>query len=413
MAQSSDRRLLRDSSFEQAVVDAFRRGGWRVLRQPRIAQSYSDLLVRRGDRQYIIQIKSSPEARRDRLIPLLSQAILQAKAAAAAAKADVSPSPLPLAIIGAPRIPQSLIGDIRSFAAQVAPDVAVGIIDLEGARIFVGQELESLSSSPGRSKLSVPLPHSVPRPHLFSDLNQWMLKVLLSRRIPEHLLNAPRQQFESVSELAKAARVSLMSAFRFVSLLKAGGFLDEQSRLLRLINIEPLFERWRAANLKPVQQLSMRWIIPGDPERQLSDAIRAYQKKGESIASRGRAANRAVQRPRICLGLFAAADALGFGFVRGVAPYLYLERLDLLALESMGLAPARPGQHADVFLRVPPFRESVFRAAVIRNQLPVCDILQVWLDVADHPSRGASQAKEIWRQVLAPLSKESPREPVG
>jgi Holliday junction resolvase len=65
MAQPSDRRLLRDSSFEQAVVDAFRRGGWRVLRQPRTAQSYSDLLVRRGDRQYIIQIKSSPEARRD------------------------------------------------------------------------------------------------------------------------------------------------------------------------------------------------------------------------------------------------------------------------------------------------------------------------------------------------------------
>ena len=86
---------------------------------------------------------------------------------------------------------------------------------------------------------------------------------------------------------------------------------------------------------------------------------------------------------------------------------LYVERLDRLALESMGLAPARPGQRADVFIRVPPFRESVFRAAVVRNELPVCDILQVWLDVADHPSRGASQAKEIWRQVLAPLAKES------
>ena len=403
MAQLSDREFL----LERAVVDAFRRAGWRVIRQPRIAEIHSDLLVRLGDRQYVVEIKNSPEARRDRLIPLLSQAILQAKAAAAAAKADASPNPLPLAIIGAPRLPQSLIRDIRSFAAQVAPDVAIGIIDLEGPRIFVGHELESLSSSPVRSKPAVPLSHHAPQLHLFSDLNQWLLKALLSPRIPEHLVNAPRQQFESVSELAHAARVSPISAFRFVSLLKAGGFRDEQSRVLRLINIESLFERWRAASLRPVRQLSMRWIIPGDPERQLSDAIRAYQKKGQSVVSRGRGANRAAQRPRICLGLFAAADALGLGFVRGVAPHLYLERLDLLALESIGLAPARPGQRADVFIRVPPFRESVFRAAVVRNELPVCDVLQVWLDVADHPSRGASQAKEIWRRVLASLAKES------
>jgi len=406
MGQPSDRRSLRESLLERAVVHAVRRAGWHVARQPRMAEIRPDLLVRRGDRQYVVEIKSSPEARRDRLIPLLSQAILQAKAAAS--KADVSPSPLPLAIIGAPRLSQSLIDDLRSFAAQVAPDVAIGIIDLEGSRIFVGHELESLNSSAARPRQSVPVPHFAPRLQLFSDLNQWMLKVLLSPRIPDHLLQAPRRELENPSDLAKAARVSLMSAFRSVSLLKAGGFLDEHSPILRLHNVEALLERWRAANLKPVRELSMRWIIPGDPERQLSDAIRAYLKKGESAGSRGRGANRAVQRPRICLGLFAAADALGFGFVRGVAPHLYLERLDLPALEALGLAPARPGQHADVFVRVPSFRESVFRAAVVRNALPVCDVLQVWLDVADHPSRGASQAKEIWRRVLVPLSKEAP-----
>jgi hypothetical protein len=406
MRQSSDRRSLRESSLERAVVDAFRRAGWNVAPQMRIAEARPDLVVRRGERQYVVEMKSSPEARRDRLIPLLSQAILQARAAAS--KADVSPSPLPLAIIGAPRLSQSLVHDLRSFAAQVAPDVAIGIIDLEGSRIFVGNELESLSSSAARPRLSVPLPHLAPRLHLFSDLNQWMLKVLLSPRIPEHLLQAPRRQLENVSELAKAARVSLMSAFRCVSLLKAGGFLDEQAPVLRLINVEALFERWRAASLRPVRELSMRWVIPGDQERQLSDAVRAYLKKSESAVSRGRGANRAVQRPRICLGLFAAADVLGFGFVHGVAPHLYLERLDPRALESLGLAPARAGQRADVFVRVPSFRESVFRAAVVRNELPVCDVLQVWLDVADHPSRGASQAKEIWRRVLAPLSKEAP-----
>lgn len=406
MGQPSGRRSLRESSLQRVVVDAFRRAGWHVVLQPSIAEFRPDFVARRGNHQYVAEIKSSPEARRDRLIPFLSQAILQARAAAS--KADVSPSPLPLAIIGAPRLSQSLIDDLRSFAAQVAPDVALGIIDLEGPRIFVGHDLESLSSSAALPRESVRLPHLAPRSHLFSDLNQWMLKVLLSPRISEHLLQAPRRQLRNVSELAKAARVSLMSAFRCVSLLKSEGFLDEQSPALRLVNVEALLERWRAANLRPVRELSMRWIIPGDPERQLSDAVRAYLKNQESAISRGRKAHRVVQRPRICLGLFAAADVLGFGFVRGVAPHLYLERLDQFALESLGLAPARPGQHADVFVRVPSFRESVFRAAVVRNDLPLCDVIQVWLDVAHHPSRGASQAKEIWRRVLAPLSKELP-----
>jgi hypothetical protein len=46
---------------------------------------------------------------------------------------------------------------------------------------------------------------------------------------------------------------------------------------------------------------------------------------------------------------------------------------------------------------------------VNREGLPVSDILQVWLDVADHPSRGGAQAHEIWRRVLAPLVKDRGR----
>jgi hypothetical protein len=36
--------------------------------------------------------------------------------------------------------------------------------------------------------------------------------------------------------------------------------------------------------------------------------------------------------PRACLGLFAAAKSLGFGFVHGVPPHVYLESLDTGAL---------------------------------------------------------------------------------
>jgi hypothetical protein len=58
--------------------------------------------------------------------------------------------------------------------------------------------------------------------------------------------------------------------------------------------------------------------------------------------------------------------------------------------------------------RVPAFRESVFRAAVVRDGVPVADILQVWLDVSSHPARVDAQAEEIRRRVLAPIFEEKP-----
>jgi hypothetical protein len=35
--------------------------------------------------------------------------------------------------------------------------------------------------------------------------------------------------------------------------------------------------------------------------------------------------------------------------------------------------------------------------------MPVSDILQVWLDVAAHPSRGKEQAEQIRRRFLSPV----------
>jgi hypothetical protein len=72
----------------------------------------------------------------------------------------------------------------------------------------------------------------------------------------------------------------------------------------------------------------------------------------------------------------------------------------------MGLSPEGAEHRADVYVRVPAFRESVFRASVVRDGVPVADILQVWLDVGAHPARGEEQAEEIRHRVLAPIFAE-------
>jgi hypothetical protein len=57
-------------------------------------------------------------------------------------------------------------------------------------------------------------------------------------------------------------------------------------------------------------------------------------------------------------------------------------------------------------VRVPAFRESVFRVAVIRDSVPVADILQTWLDVGSHPAGSEAQAEEIRQRALAPIFEE-------
>src|ERR1019366_6877239 len=208
-------------------------------------------------------------------------------------------------------------------------------------------------------------------------------------RLSESLVSVPRGNFRNATQLAEAAGVSLMSAFRFVSQLAIEGFLDEDAGFLHVVRVDELLERWVSANRQPAQEIAARWIVKRELRQLYAD-----------IAKRGRVPK---AQPRCCIGLFAAADALGFGFVRGVPPHLYLERLDEDMLRRLGLMMAGSHDRADVSVRIPINREAIFRAAVMRDGLPLSDVLQVWLDVSAHPARGREQAAEIRRQALAPL----------
>jgi hypothetical protein len=81
---------------------------------------------------------------------------------------------------------------------------------------------------------------------LSSDLNQWILKVLLAPELPEALLSAPRGQNGNASQLARAANVSVMTAFRFVQQFGREGYMHESAPYLRLVRREDLFSRWQA-----------------------------------------------------------------------------------------------------------------------------------------------------------------------
>lgn len=366
----------REKQAEDLLDELFSQAGWRVRRNVRRhGPSRLDMVISRGRFSYVVEVKASAEGRGDRLIPLWSQACLQASHAAG----DHDP---PLAVVAAPRVSPRVANQVLNFAAEYAPDAAAGVIDFSGLRLFRGPHLEGLDSEGDCLPAAVKSVHSEPA-DLFSDLNQWLLKVLLAPELPDDLLSAPRGQYRNASQLARAANVSVMSAFRLVQQLQRDGYLHESESYLNLVRRKDLFKRWQAASDRRVKEVPMRFVLRGDPKVELKRMLRS-----------GRA----------CLGLFAAAEALHFGFVRGVPPYVYVQRLSPANIAAWkNVVPAEPGEQPDVILRQAPAPQSVFRGLVRVNEMPVSDVLQVWLDVSSHPSRGQEQAELIRRRVLDPV----------
>ena len=369
----------RSESAEAFVADLFEAHGWDVERSLEYGRNRPDLKVRRGAQCFVVEVKALAEGRADRVIPMLSQAILQAQANALDAG-----NAQPLAVISVENASQSLSKQLESFVEKYAPNVAVGLVSKSGLRYFRGAGLEELNAEPEGPRWPGSSPSHQPV-NLFSDLNQWMLKVLLAPEIADHLLQAPRQKYQSGSELAEAAKVSAMSASRFVQQLRNEGYLDDSSRYLALVRRQELFRRWRSAVMRSSSELPMRFLIRGPIQKQISSLLASSQ--GES-----------------CLALFGAAEALGLGHVSGVPPYVYVPKFPRPDDRKWrALAATSPSEMPDLIVRKALSPKSVFRGAVHQDGVFVSDVIQVWLDVGNHPSRGEEQANLIYEKVLRPI----------
>jgi hypothetical protein len=384
--------------YERLVADVLRRAGLQVDESPRLGDPGIDIRARAGKKRYIFEVKSFSEARKDRVIPLIAQAILEVQSAAAK-----NPDVIPVAVLAGERMSELLAEQIVQFAMRNAPHVAVGVVDAEGLSRFSGFGLDSLNAKASLPRSLESLEKRVASINLFSDLNQWMLKILLSEGIPESFLSAPRGPFENASQLAEAAGVSVMSAFRFVRQLSEEGFLEQKGGL-RLVRVEDLLERWQAGSRRP-REIPLRWILR-DKNKSFPDALRSYVERAASDPKKSQRSKSRRGSLRICLALYAAAEMLDLKFVHGAQVHFYLEQLDLHFLHEIGLSAENAQQQPDLFVRVPENPEAVFRAAVARHGVPVADVLQVWLDVSSHPVRGKAQADLIRKEILSGLLRK-------
>lgn len=373
VAMLYSRSQMSERSAAAALESLFRAHGWTVSRQQGTA---ADLRIRKGRYRYAAELKMSAEGRADRVIPLLSQAILQASRHVVA-----NPSAMPLAMVVVGSLTAALREKVQRFHTQYAPETAIGLVGKDGGRLFIGAGLDELNAdvetSAGRRRATPRKSHD-----LFSDLHQWLLKVILAPELPENLMTAPRREYRTATELADAAQVSAMSVSRFTRRLREEGFLDEGAGVLRLVRRTQLFARWQAAASRSMPELPMRFLMPASPKLQLPKVV--------------------AKHPEACIGLFAAAGLLGVGHVADGLPWVYVRKLPMVTeREWSDLTEVPPGQPLQLILKQTASPEAVFRGAVQVEGAWVSDILQVWLDVSSHPARGKEQADFLARTVLA------------
>lgn len=376
---------IRAHEAEKRVKEWLAKNGWKFDRVI-LGPDRADLAAHHRGEQFMVEIKALSEGRPDRVIPLLSQAILQARSYAA--REDQAK---PMAVVYVERASSSLYKNVLDFAERYAPDVAVGVLSGEGLGLLkrggadslvIDDRDEFLKQSRARRD-KTPAPQSF---NLFSDLNQWMLKVLLAPEIADDLLNAPRGRYHSGAELAAAANVSEMSTSRFLQQLRHEGFLDESAGYMVLVRRDELFAHWRSAARRRPPEAPMRFLFKSAVEEQIAKLVNA-------------------QHGEACVGLFAAADALRLGHVSGVPPYVYVPKLPTIGSKDGGwdMVMAFSDGPPDFILRQAPSPKSIFRGAVHRDGSVFADVLQIWLDVSNHPARGQEQADFIHRKILQPL----------
>jgi hypothetical protein len=362
-----------DVDVAARAAQLLRAHGWKLEHAEGHSQLESAWVARKGRLHYALQGLPCSESRPDRVIAQLSRGIVQAGWHAR------QRSMAPLAVVNLPRASEALLRKVVEFRNGFAPDVAIGVLSNDSSFRFIGPGLDAIrSESMASPEPAGRIAHAV---NLFSDLNQLMLKLLLAPEIPPHLIGLPRLSYRTGAELAEVAQISVMSVSRFLRRLAEEGFVDDVSGPLRLVRRQKLFEHWRAWSITaPAPEMRMRYRVPeNNPDR----------------------IQRVLSPLDACMGLFAAADALKVGHVSGVPPYVMLSRLDHLPPGWRGLDPCRAGDRVDVIVRQAKAPRSLFQAAVrVNDQVMAADVLQIWLDVAGHPSRGAEQAQFLERGVL-------------
>ncbi|MBI5490310.1 MAG: hypothetical protein HY905_23440 [Deltaproteobacteria bacterium] len=329
-----------------------------------------DLIGRLGRQRVVVEIKTMTAVRVEDLRGHLAVAVLRLRRSAD------RPRAIPLVVVVAPAAGPKAWAAAEAFMADNAPDVGWAIFDrLGSARVAVPAAGIDVRRRAGRDPGAKRERQSV---RLFSDLNCWMLKILLLPEAPDGLWGGPRQVVHSPTELGRVAGVSVEMAHRLARTLEARDLLRRDRIGLHPVRPRALLDLWRTeAALGGRPPVPVRWIMARPA------------KLGAGLQD----------DPGLVVAGFEACRQLGMLHAAAEATEMHVLEPFERVLGRRRLERCAPHE-ADLWLLRCATPTSVFRGSVVRRGLRVADVLQAALDVAHHPDRGPEQFEYIVERVL-------------
>ena len=236
----------------------------------------------------------------------------------------------------------------------------------------------------------------------FGDLDQWLLKVLLFARPQAAGWGGPRGPIRNLAQLAKLAAVSPPLVYRWAAAMERSGYLAKRmGRVPVLANLDALLGEWRGryrlSDNNPIPCSSVFGEHADESFRdEFLNRLRHLSDSAPPCALTGHQACRLYR--------LKYSDARSIHLYYSGEPSVLMEELQLVPSDK----PAAP-----VVLLQPRHRRSVFGGVSRVDDVPVCDILQVYLDLYHLPDRGREQADFVYERMLGPLIRSAVEPPDG
>jgi len=400
-----------------------------------------DFVLSRGNRQYAVELKSSRQMHLS-FMHLFPRAILRLQAVNRVA------SLLSIVAVLVDRLESRDIKRLEEYMNLYAPDMGWLLLDRQRRGVFKDQEKNQYallneeqiewvknlfsddyqfseaqnfllhknakglddpeyykssagSSSSSSSYLSSSIFSSSPSSSLssskiklsFSDLDQWLIKVLLLSPldIAHQFWGGPKGYAENAFQLSKQAGVSQMPANLWAQAMESSGYLKRIGRKNMIpLRIEALIEEWigryrfRDNRIYPFRSM----FRVSNYDAFIGELFEEIRLNSEKLGELGITAHLACKLHEVKHSSAKSIHIYCRGDIHNVARILKL-------------VPSEEERKADLFLVEPKYPKSVFGGVLKKKELPVCDILQCYLDLYYLPDRGREQAAIVYENIVS------------
>jgi len=358
-------------------------------------KSQVDFVFRRRKRKYAVEIKRSHKMQLA-LSHLLPRGILLLQAAKRIERF------IPIVAVVVEKLDQKDIRRMADFIHHFAPEVGWLLVDEYGGGAFKDPDKDEYEGLPQLNRRPL-MPHGsesespvsyYPKQLSFSDLDQWLLKVFLLGRpgVPADYWGGPQGMAENAFQLSKLADVSPPVANSWVNAMESSGYLRRIGRK-KLIPLRPsaLIEEWRGQyRFGDNRILPYRSVYPiSEADQYLDDLLKKLKSIDKSVS--------------LAISGHQACRLLGIKHSSARSIHIYFWGNVANVANPLGLVPAESSSEANLFLVEPKYPRSLFGGGVIKGGIPVCDILQCYLDLYNLPDRGREQADFVFENILTKI----------